>query len=44
MADRKGIWVVETNRPAPPGQVARTGKGGLAVRLQLRRTQPDPAS
>ena len=44
MADRKGIRMAEANRPAAPGQVARSGESGLAVRLQLRGAQPDPAA
>jgi hypothetical protein len=36
--------MAEANRPAPPGQVARPGESGLAVRLQLRGAQPDPAA
>ena len=44
MADRKGIRMAEANRPAAPGQVARAGESGLAVRLQLRGAQPDPAA
>lgn len=34
----------EANRSAAPGQVARSGESELAVRLQLRRAQPDPAA
>ena len=37
LADRKGLWVVEANWSASASQVARTGEGGLAVRVQLRR-------
>ena len=33
MAGRKGLRMAEANRPAAPGQVARSGKSGLAVRL-----------
>src|SRR5271154_6539181 len=44
MAGREGLWLAEADRTAPPGQVTRTGKGGLVVRLQLRRPQPDPAA
>ena len=44
MADREGLWLAEANRPAAPGQVARPGESGLAVRLQLRGAQPDPAA
>jgi hypothetical protein len=36
--------MTEANRPAPPGQVARPGESRLAVRLQLRSAQPDPAA
>ena len=39
----KGLRMAEANRPAAPGQAARLGKSGLAVRLQLRRAQPAPA-
>jgi len=34
--------MAQANRPAAPGQVARPGESGLAVRLQLRGPQPDP--
>jgi hypothetical protein len=44
MADRKRIRMAEANRPAAPGKVARSGESGLAVRLQLRGAQPDPAT
>src|ERR1700678_4431501 len=44
MADRKGLRVAEANRPAATGQVTRPGESGLAVRLQLRGAQPDPAA
>jgi hypothetical protein len=44
MAGRKGLWMAEANRPAAPGQAARSGESGLAVRLQLRGAQPDPAA
>jgi hypothetical protein len=40
-------WLVEKGfgyRPAAPGQAARLGESGLAVRLQLRGAQPDPAT
>jgi hypothetical protein len=40
MAGREGIWLAETNRSIAPGEVARAGESGLAVRLQLRRPQP----
>ena len=42
MAGGEGIWLAETDRSAAPGEVARAGESGLAVRLQLRGTQPDP--
>src|SRR5260370_25995588 len=35
--------MVEADRPKPPGQAPRTAEGGLDLRLQLRRTQPDAA-
>src|ERR1700682_6546723 len=35
--------MVEADRPHPPGQAPRTAQGGLDLRLQLRRTQPDAA-
>src|SRR5205814_6486034 len=44
MADRKGIRMAEANRPPAPGKVARPGESGLAIRLQLRGAQPDPAT
>src|ERR1017187_4694334 len=44
MADREGLRLAQANRPAAPGQAAGPGKSGLAVRLQLRRTQPDPTT
>ena len=44
MVDRKGLRVAEANWPTTAGQVARPGESGLAVRLQLRSTQPDPAA
>lgn len=44
LAGGEGIRVAQVNRPAAPGQATRTGKGGLAFRLQLRRAQPDPAA
>ena len=34
---KKWLWVVEANWSASASQVARTGEGGLAVRVQLRR-------
>jgi hypothetical protein len=36
--------MAQADRPAAPGQAARTGESGLAVRLQLPRAQLDPAS
>jgi transposase len=44
MDGREGIRMAEANRPAAPGQAARLGESGLAVRLQLRGAQPDPAT
>src|ERR1035437_8528197 len=44
MAGGEGIWLAETDRSAAPGEVARAGESGLAVRLQLRGTQPAPAA
>jgi len=35
--------MAEANRSAAPGQAARPGESGLAVRIQLRRAQPDPS-
>src|ERR1700682_5121679 len=35
--------MVEADRAHPPGQAPRTAQGGLDLRLQLRRTQPDAA-
>jgi hypothetical protein len=40
----KGFGWLKANRPAAPSQVARPGESGLAVRLQLRGAQPDPAA
>jgi hypothetical protein len=34
--------MAQADRPAAPGQTARLGESGLAIRLQLRRAQPDP--
>jgi hypothetical protein len=36
--------MAEANWSAPASQVARTGEGGLAVRLQLRGAQPYPVT
>jgi hypothetical protein len=36
--------VAEADRAAASGEAARTGEGGLAVRLQLRRAQPVAAA
>ena len=36
--------MAEADRPAASGEAARTAQGGLAVRLQLRRPQPAPAT
>ena len=36
--------MVEADRPAEEGETAWAGEGGLAVRVQLRRLQPDPDS
>ena len=44
LADRKELRVAEADRAAASGETARTGKGGLAVRLQLRRAQPAAAT
>src|ERR1019366_3381231 len=44
MAGRERLRVAEANRPVAPGQAARVGESGLAVRLQLRGAQPDPAA
>src|SRR5665213_1167990 len=44
MAARKGLRMAQTDRPAAPGQVARLGESGLAVPVQLRGAQPDPAA
>ena len=44
MAGREGLRLAEANRPTPTGQAARAGKSGLALRLQLRRAQPDEAA
>ena len=44
MAGREGLWMAETDRPAEASQATRSGESGLAVRLQLRRTQSDPAA
>jgi len=44
MACAEGIRMAETNRSAAPDEVAGAGESGLAVRLQLRRAQPDPAA
>jgi hypothetical protein len=37
MADREGLRMAQADRPAAPGEAARTAQGRLAVRLQLRR-------
>src|ERR1700686_2986453 len=39
MAGREGLRLAEADRPDPPGEVARSAQGGLAVHLQLRRAQ-----
>ena len=44
MAGREGLWLAQANRPAAPSQATRVGESGLAVRFQLRGTQPDPAA
>ena len=44
MADCEGLRLAQADRTAAPGQAARAGEGGLAVRLQLRGAQPDPAA
>jgi hypothetical protein len=44
MAGREGFRIAEANRPAAPGQVARPGESGLAIRLQLRGAQLDPVA
>ncbi len=44
MAGREGLWLAEANRSAAPSKVARIRESGLAVRLQLRRTQPHPVA
>ena len=44
MAGRKGLCMAEANRSSAPGQVTRVGECGLAVRLQLRGTQPAPTA
>ncbi len=36
--------MAQANRPAAPRKAARPGERGLAVRLQLRGTQPDPVA
>ncbi len=40
----KGFGLPEANRPVASGQIARLGKSGFAVRLQLRGAQPHPTS
>ena len=44
MADCEGLRLAQADRTAAPGQAARLGESGLAVRLQLRGAQPDPAA
>jgi hypothetical protein len=44
MAGRERLRLAEPDRPAATGQITWTGKGGLVVRLQLCRSQPDPAA
>ncbi len=41
MAGRKGLRMARADRPDAPGEAARTAQGRLAIRLQLRRPQPD---
>ena len=36
--------MAETDWPPTPSQTAGLGESGLAVRLQLRGTQPDPVA
>jgi hypothetical protein len=42
VADREELRMAEADRTAATDEVARTGQSGLAVRLQLRRSQPAP--
>jgi len=43
MVDRERLRMAEANRPAARGQAARPGESGLAIPLQLRGAQSDPA-
>jgi hypothetical protein len=40
----KTLRLAEADRPAAPGEAARTAQGRLALRLQLRRAQPAAAA
>jgi hypothetical protein len=42
LADREELRMAKADRTAATDEVARAGQGGLAVRLQLRGTQPAP--
>jgi len=44
MAGREGLRLAEADWSDAAGQAARAGKSGLALRLQLRRAQPDEAA
>jgi hypothetical protein len=44
LAGGERLRMAEARRSATPGQVARLGESGLAVRLQLRRAQPDSSA
>jgi len=44
LADREDRRVVEADRPARPGEAARTRQGRLAPRLQLRGPQAAPVA
>ena len=44
MAGREDLRLAETDRAAASGEAARTGQGGLDLRLQLRGAQPAPTA
>ena len=44
MVGREGLRVAKANRSIAAGEVARAGKSGLAVRVQLRGPQPAPTA
>jgi len=44
LVGREAVRMVEADRPAEEGKTAWAREGGLVVRVQLRRLQPDPDS